>query len=204
MRAGRTGWRWRFAVAVVASVVASLACSAAAAQPAAPARLATCLACHGADGQSAVPLSPSLAAQPRVFLENTLVLIREGLRDVPVMKGLLDGASDAELVALAAHFAQLPPPSSGVVADAARARRGAELARRGLCANCHESDYRGRAQIPRLAQQREDYLLAGLRLFRSGVTPGRDSIMSATVHGLTDVDLADLAHYLATFSPPRP
>ena len=52
---------------------------------------AACTACHGPDGNSQIPAIPSLAGQPRVFIENQLVLIREGLRDVPAMKGMLMG-----------------------------------------------------------------------------------------------------------------
>ena len=52
---------------------------------------------------------PSLAGQPRVFLENQLVVIREGLRDIPAMKGLLDGVSDADLAAMASHPASAAP-----------------------------------------------------------------------------------------------
>lgn len=59
----------------------------------------------------------------------------------------------------------------------------------------------GRDQVPRLAGQREYYLLATMRMFRTGVTPGRDTIMSAALHGLADDDLADLAHYFATLRP---
>ncbi len=47
---------------------------------------------------------PSVAGQPKVFLANKLVLIREGLREIPKMKGLLDGVSDADIVALATYF----------------------------------------------------------------------------------------------------
>ena len=184
-------------------VLAGMAQPAAQAEDRHPARAAACGACHGADGVSPQPGTPSLAAQPRIFLENTLVLIREGLRSAPPMKGLLDGVSDAELSQLARHYARLPPPAPQDAPDAARAARGAALSQRGRCRSCHEDDYRGREQIPRLAGQREDYLLAQLRLFRSGVTPGRDTIMSASLYGLSDADLSDLAHYFARFPAAR-
>ena len=54
-----------------------------------PANLALCAACHGPQGRSNNPEIPSLAGQPRIFIENQLVLIREGLREVPAMKGRL-------------------------------------------------------------------------------------------------------------------
>jgi cytochrome c553 len=161
-------------------------------------RLQACAACHGEDGNSTLAGTPSLAGQPRLFLENQLVLIREGVRDIPAMRGLLDGVPDAELADLARHFAAQRVRPVQVPLDAARAQRGAGIAKRALCGTCHLPDYRGRDQMPRLAGQREDYLLLALRTFRSGVTPGRDTMMSAAVHGLSDADLVDLAHYLAT------
>ena len=42
-------------------------------------KLQTCAACHGKDGNSSIPGTPSIAAQPRIFLENYLVLTREGI-----------------------------------------------------------------------------------------------------------------------------
>ena len=63
-------------------------------------RVAVCGACHGPQGNSVVQDIPSLAGQPKVFLENQLVLIREGMRDIPQMKGVLDNVADAELAAL--------------------------------------------------------------------------------------------------------
>ena len=190
---GRRGPAWAVATAALVGVLPMVA----AAQPSA-ARLQSCAACHGDDGNSVLEGSPSLAGQPRLFLENQLVLIREEVRDVPAMKGLLEGVPDEELAALARHFAAQPVRPTRVPIDTARAGRGAAISKRALCGTCHLPNYAGRDQMPRLANQREDYLLATLRLFRSGVTPGRDTIMSAALHGLSDADLVDLAHYFAT------
>jgi cytochrome c553 len=177
--------------------------------PAAPtaspsARLEVCAACHGADGRSRLAGVPSLAGQPRLFLENRLVMIREGLSVVPEMKGLLEPLSDAELTELSRHFAALPPPPAATPRDAARAARGARIAERTLCGSCHLPDHRGRDQIPRLAGQREDYLLASMRQFLAGQVKGRDTAMINALLGLADADLVDLAHYLATAGAPAP
>jgi cytochrome c553 len=72
-------------------------------------QLALCMACHGPQGNSQIPSIPSLAAQPKTFIENQLVLIREGIREVPQMKGLLDKVTDEDFVALAAYFAAQKP-----------------------------------------------------------------------------------------------
>ena len=166
----------------------------------AAARLAVCAACHGADGLSRLPGVPSLAGQPRLFIENRLVMIREGLSAIPEMKGMLDGLSDAELIELSRHYAAMPPPPPATPRDAVRAARGARIAERTLCGSCHLPDQRGREQIPRLAGQREDYLLASMRQFLAGRVLGRDTAMINALQGLGDADLLDLAHYLATLA----
>ena len=51
------------------------------------------------------PGIPSIAGQPRLFIENQLVLIREGMRPSPEMLPFVKDLKDAEIVALAKHFA---------------------------------------------------------------------------------------------------
>jgi cytochrome c553 len=141
---------------------------------------------------------PSLAGQPRLFVENQLVLIREGLRVVPEMKGLLDGVDDETIVKLATYFAgQKPPAASTSQRDAASFERGKAIAGRMHCGSCHLPDYRGQQQVPRVAGQHERFLLATMRQLRDHPGPGRDTIMAASLRGLTDRDLADVAHFLA-------
>ena len=179
---------------------AALAWFASAAQAQSAERLAQCAVCHGAKGISVSPQIPSLAAQPKIFVENQLVLIREGLREVPQMKGMLDGVPDTELSALASHFQALPAPgpATGPV-QADRLQRGKDLARAALCGTCHLPDYSGRQQIPRLAGQHEAFLFDTMKQFRDHAGPGRDTIMSASLLGINDAQLADLAHYFAHF-----
>lgn len=165
-----------------------------------PLQLNLCIACHGPQGNSQAPLIPSLAGQPKIFIENQLVLIREGLRDIPPMKGLLDGMKDADLVVLASYFsAQTPIRAVAGPVNSQTYQRGKDIARQMLCGTCHLPDYSGRQQIPRLAGQQEDFLLFAMKQFRDHAGPGRDTIMSASLYGLKDTDLADLAHFLANF-----
>ena len=170
---------------------------AAAAPAAPPARVALCAACHGADGNSALANSPSLAGQPKVFLENTLILIREGLRQIPAMQGLLNGVSDAEIVALADHFNRQAARPQGTARDDGAFKRGEAIASRALCGTCHLPNYAGQQQMPRLAAQREDYLVQSMREFRDNKAQGRDTMMNGVLRGFSDRDIADMAHYFA-------
>jgi len=169
-----------------------------AASPAAsPAQVAMCGACHGANGNSALALSPSLAGQPKVFLENTLILIREGLRQIAPMQGLLNGVSDANIVALADHYSRQPAKAQDIPRDEAAYRRGEAIASRALCGTCHLPSYAGQQQMPRLAAQREDYLVHSMREFRDNKAQGRDTMMNGVLRGFSDRDVADMAHYFA-------
>lgn len=167
------------------------------AAPPMPAAAARCVACHGPGGNALVPSFPSLAGQPKVFLENHLVLIREGMRQIPAMQGQLDGLSDADLGELANYFSAQSPAVPRGTAQPEVFERGQRIAQTMRCASCHEANYAGREQMPRLAAQNEPYLLAVMKQFRDQPAAGRDTVMSATLLGLKDADLSDLAHYLA-------
>lgn len=178
-----------------------LAAAAAGAQQPRADLLAACAVCHGPGGNSQTPSIPSIAGQPRVFVENQLVIIREGLREVPAMKAVMGPISDEEIAALARHYSALPAIPMAMEVKREPRLRGAELSRRHLCGTCHLADYTGQNQVPRLAGQHEAYLAHSLKQFRDHAGPGRDTIMSATLLGLSDADLADLAHYLASSRP---
>ncbi len=182
-------------------VGAALAAAPAAMAQIAPQRLALCAACHGADGNSTLKGIPSLAAQPKLFLENQLVLIREGVRDIPSMKGMLNGVSDAEVTALAKYYADKPLAPVPTDRDAEVFARGGKLAEGMRCGICHLPTYLGREQIPRLAGQREDYLLLSMQQFKNNQAIGRDSNMAASVYGVSDQDLQDISYFLARLTP---
>ena len=106
---------------------------------------------------------------------------------------------DATIEKLAAHFAALPPVSNADTADAALMARGRLLAKAGRCGQCHLPDYAGRAQIPRLAGQREDYLRSALLAYRDNTRGGSDTTMNDIMNGVSDADIEALAHFLAHY-----
>ena len=174
----------------------AVALGAAAAPP--PETVTTCEVCHGKGGNSETPLTPSIAGQPEIFLTNQLVYFREGLRNAPVMQQVAQGMKDAQITALARHFAASP---AKVIAagkpDPKRAARGKSLAASMLCGQCHLPNYRGRDQIPRLAGQREDYLVAAMKGYRDNTRTGADTTMVEVLRGVGDADIPALAHFLA-------
>ena len=161
-------------------------------------RIAQCVTCHGANGNSATAKIPSLAGQPEFFLLNQLILMREGVRQVAVMTPFVSNLSDAEAEGLAKHFAALEAKPSGEAVNPALAARGAALVERLHCASCHLPTYVGRNQMPRLAKQRIDYMVESLKAIRESQRAGGDSLMTAAVAGISDEDLEALAHYVAS------
>jgi cytochrome c553 len=161
-------------------------------------RIQLCGACHGEDGNSKIENIPSLAGQPAFFILNQLFLMREGVRKVEAMAPIVKDLKDEDLDALSKHYAALPPKPSGEPIDQTLVARGAGLAEQKRCVSCHGADLAGQDQIPRIGKQRIDYLTKALKEFRDGTRPGADTIMSGAVAGLSDADLAALAHYAAS------
>ena len=160
--------------------------------------LAACLACHGAKGQSIIPEVPSLGAQPEFFLTVQLLMFRERIRQVEPMTTMLKGLSDSDLRRMAAALANLPaPPPSAESADPARRDRARALIEQHRCNFCHNQDFSGEQNAPRLAGQREDYLVKALREYKSNARRAYDTSMADVIFPLTDADIIDLAHYLA-------
>ena len=56
--------------------------------------------------------------------------------------------------------------------------RGKQLAESMHCGQCHLPKYEGRAQMPRLAGQREDYMIDAMIGYRDGKRTGADTTMS--------------------------
>jgi cytochrome c553 len=155
-----------------------------------------CAACHGPDGNSTTSGVPSIAGQPKTFLENQLIMFREGLRKSDQMAPVVKGMKDAEIVKLADHFSKLPAKSMEAgKPDPALMKRGAELAKKHHCGSCHLSNFRGQNQMPRLAGQREEYMLDELRAYRDNKRP--DTTMTAAIYGVPDEGLKALAHFMA-------
>ncbi len=161
-------------------------------------RIEACASCHGEDGNSRLENVPSIAGQPEFFIVNQLVLMREGVRPVEAMTPFVKDLKDEAIVALGKHFSNLAARRSDEPLDGELVKRGAALAADKKCMSCHGPELAGDQQIPRIAGQRIDYLTQALKEFRDGTRKGADTIMSAPVAGLSDADLAALAHYSAS------
>ena len=163
-----------------------------------------CVACHGPGGISQMAQTPSLAGQHDGFLQWQLVFFRNGVRKNAVMQPLAEALKDDDIRNLAAFFAAQKPAKTdpAAKADEALMVAGRKLAQANRCANCHKDDFTGlpAQATPRVAAQREDYLLKALRDFKGGQRSGGGmAAMADVVYPLKDDDLRALAHFLAHF-----
>ena len=178
-------WKGRWAL-VLAALFSSHALS--------QERIQLCAACHGASGNSINPHVPSIAGQPKLFLENQLILFREELRRSEQMLPIVRGMKDAEIIQLAEHFSKLPAKGmeSGS-ADRSLVQRGALRAKELRCGICHLADFSGQNQIPRLAGQHYDYLVKTLNDYKTGER--KNPIMAPQAANLSKRDMEDLAAF---------
>lgn len=123
------------------------------------------------------------------------------------MRRIIDTSSvrtDDDLRAFAELISKLPPPAPpGKPTDAQKYARGLDLVLKHNCTTCHNPDLSGRERMPRLANQREDFLLKALRDYKSGARLGYGGAMAEELSPLKDADLVDIAQFLA-YLPARP
>ena len=166
-----------------------------------------CHACHGEDGNSALPGYPHIAGQNARYLFRQMQLMRDGKRDPGVMLGQLDNLTDAELADLAAFYAA----QASNVGQASREGielgeaiyRGGILAKQvAACTACHAPDGSGNAHagFPSLSGQTPEYVAGQLKAYREGerATDEGDyeGMMRQTAANMTDGEIAAVANYL--------
>jgi cytochrome c553 len=158
----------------------------------------TCASCHGQDGVSAIENTPSLAAQPDIFLQYQLVFIRDGQRKVEVMQEFAKKLTDQDIRELGAYYASLPPPPAQPTIRKVDDKAVMALVEPRHCDSCHKPDFSGQGESARLAGQRPEYLVKALADFRSQARRGRGlGIMIEVSVSLHDEDMQMIAAWLA-------
>ena len=161
-------------------------------------KMAPCLACHGAEGQSENEDVPTLGAQQASYTVIQLYMFREETRLAEPMNEMAAGLSDGELQSIADALATLPAPKPpDDPGDPARLERARAMAEQNRCNSCHRPDFSGRESVPRLADQREDYLLKTLSEYKSGARRAYEPIMVEVLQPISEAAMVELSYYLA-------
>lgn len=72
-------------------------------------KIATCIACHTYTGLSPVEIYPNIAGQHKAYLISSMKAYRDGQRKNPLMSPMAAGLTDAQIEALAVHYAAQDP-----------------------------------------------------------------------------------------------
>ena len=169
-----------------------------------------CIACHGADGNSAAAANPHLAGQVEEYLYKQLQNFKSvdgkpAARNNAIMGGMAAPLSDEDMKNVAAWFAsqKLKPAAAK---DEKQIALGQKLWRQGdfkkgipACAGCHGPSGAGLpAQYPRLSGQFAEYTEAQLKSFRSEERANDPEKMMRTIAAkLSDVEIKAVAEYAA-------
>jgi cytochrome c553 len=160
----------------------------------------TCAACHGPDGNSANPLYPVLAGQSWRYTYIQLRDFKEGRRTDPVMSPMAANLTRDEMVALGNYFAAKTPRPVDFKPDAKRVEAGRKISDVVLCPMCHQGEFKGQNEIPRVAGQWPQYVTKQLQDFKARRRTNDAGNMTSVARGLSDDDIENLAHYIANLN----
>ncbi|HAP25821.1 c-type cytochrome [Achromobacter sp.] len=173
-----------------------------------------CASCHGAAGNSTIPVNPNLAAQPHEYLAKQLAdfKVKEGakapLRNGPggnpsPMTVMVQNLTPADMQNIALYLATQPLKEPATAGHENLVELGQKIWRGGLpdrnvpaCAACHSANGAGiPGQYPRLSGQFPVYIEEQLKLFRSG--DRKNDVMHAIADRMSDADIKAVSDYAA-------
>ncbi|WLA50826.1 c-type cytochrome [Bradyrhizobium elkanii] len=148
---------------------------------------------HVGDREHAFARRPdgALCADPALHVSREAAGVRADERDGEAA----DRRRFARLLGFHRHLAE---------AHAARRYRrsgtdgaGQALAQQNRCNSCHNTDFSGKDNVPRIANQREDYLAKTLAEYKDNSRHGYDATMADVMQTVTKEQIGDLAYYIA-------
>ncbi|MGC2774493.1 MAG: c-type cytochrome [Bradyrhizobium sp.] len=153
---------------------------------------ASCSKCHGEDGNSKTPGTPSLAGQQPRYLVLATQEYLNGVRETSPMHALVRDLSRIDLESIALYFASQTP------ADRAAAPFGDAKAgepKTALCGGCHGAHgVSTDSATPTLAGQDPQYLVSSTKAYRGA---RKHESMLRAVAGLIDKDVENVAAFYA-------
>ena len=158
--------------------------------------VAACARCHGADGNSSGGQYPSLARQTKEYLVKQILDYKTGARKDIQMSPMVGVISAEDAHTLAKFYSgENIQKQRGIDKDLAA--KGKKIAADLKCASCHQNNYRGKKEVPRLSRQKRVYLVKQLKDYRDGKRTNDNGVKTAEVKNLTDEQITALTHYFS-------
>ena len=168
------------------------------------AKSATCMACHGMDGNSLSPEWPNLASQHPAYIERQIKAFKSGERKNDLMSPMAMILSDEDAADLAAFFSA--QPVRGGETDPAKLALGQRVYRAGNvakgvmpCAGCHGPTGLGNplAGYAMIQGQHSVYVANQLRAYKAGTrTTDPNQMMRNMAALLSDEEIEAVASYV--------
>lgn len=130
----------------------------------------TCAGCHGTNGSSMGPATPSIAGITPDYFVDTMMSYKNGERASTIMGRIAKGYSDEEIKAMADFFSDKPFLRQAQTHDADKADLGRKLHKK-YCEKCHEEGGAKADEGGILAGQWMTYLDYAFEDFQSGARP---------------------------------
>ncbi len=194
--------KWLVSVSILVAV-ASYGVQAAGDSAQGKTKSATCLACHGPDGNSPNPIWPKLADQHSSYIIQQLKDFKAGHRKNDLMAPMVAPLSEQDMEDLAAYFSSQKQTSGTAAED--QVELGEQIFRAGnvetgvtACMACHGPTGSGNApaNFPRISGQHAAYLEQSLKDFRSGKRNNdANSMMRGVAARMTDAEITAVAQY---------
>jgi cytochrome c553 len=169
------------------------------------AKTVTCLACHGADGNSVNPIWPRLAGQHASYISKQLRDFKAAKRTDPTMQGMVATLMDGDIDNVAAYFESQTPKAANF--DKALVAAGEKIYRGGItetsvaaCMGCHSPSGNGNgpAAYPGLKGQHPEYIVAQLKKFKDGSRANDTGKMMRNVaNRMSEQEMKAVAAYIA-------
>lgn len=128
----------------------------------------TCAGCHGTNGSSNGPATPSLAGISTEYFIDAMAAYKDGSRPSTIMTRIAKGYTEEEVKVMAPFFAEQKLKSIDQAANAKMAKAGKKLHKK-YCEKCHEDGGRSSEDDAGiLASQMMPYLRNTMEDFTSG------------------------------------
>jgi cytochrome c553 len=158
------------------------------------ARLQTCNACHGQNGQPIDKSIPIIWGQTTAYLVKQLHDYRSEDRANPVMSPLAGTIKPEEWRKVAAYFTTRQWPAKQASSSPPPTPPAAEKI--AVCRVCHQQNFEGGLPAPRLAGQSYEYLVAAMRSFADDQRTN-SADMATLMKMLSAEDRDAIARYLS-------
>jgi sulfide dehydrogenase cytochrome subunit len=160
-----------------------------------------CAGCHGFNGHSVGPATPSLAGFPEEYFVETMMAYKEEKRYATIMDRVARGYSQEDFEAMAVFFAAQPYLPAKQDFDAELAARGAEI-HDAQCSTCHsEGGTYPESDTAPIAGQWAPYLRDSFEDFLVHDRP-QPRGMQRRLSALSTEDIDSLVHFYASQQDP--